>query len=120
MAKPEARVLVLFLTDSDARGLFQEMVNSNVEPGYFQIIASDSWGTRTDFIPELEAQAIGKFILNDDVVVGHDRSASWTYPAYLDSKNVSILTEAVLPALPFNLGCQTELQPGVDCRYIIV
>ncbi|XP_071790598.1 uncharacterized protein [Asterias amurensis] len=59
MAKPDARVLVLFVTDSDARGLFQEMVDRSVEPGYFQIIASDTWSTRADFIPGLESVAVG-------------------------------------------------------------
>ena len=62
MASPEARVLVLFLDDTHAQDLFQEMINRNVESGYFQIIASDSWGSRTDFIPGLEAPAVGMFI----------------------------------------------------------
>ena len=59
-AKPEARTLVLFLADEDARLLFAEMINQRVGPSAFQIIGSDIWGTDRDYILGMESQALGK------------------------------------------------------------
>ncbi|XP_038059728.1 uncharacterized protein LOC119730772 [Patiria miniata] len=59
LGKPDARTLVLFLTDEHAQALFEVMVDKNIDPGQFQILASDTWGTRTDYIPGFESQAIG-------------------------------------------------------------
>ncbi|XP_022103854.1 uncharacterized protein LOC110986355 [Acanthaster planci] len=59
LAKPEARTLILFLIDEHARALFGEMDRKNMDPSQFQIVASDTWGARTDYIPGLEDHALG-------------------------------------------------------------
>ncbi|XP_022103847.1 metabotropic glutamate receptor 8-like [Acanthaster planci] len=64
LAKPEARTLVLFLIDENAQALFGEMLTRNVDPSQFQIVASDTWGARTDYIPGLENQALGAFTVS--------------------------------------------------------
>lgn len=63
LSEPDARTLVLFLSDDDARALFEVMVDKNIDPGQFQILASDTWGTRPDYIPDYESQAIGKHVV---------------------------------------------------------
>ena len=60
LTKPEARTLVLFLIDVHAQALLGAMDAKNIDLSQFQFLASDTWGTRADYLPGFEDQVIGK------------------------------------------------------------